>query len=166
VIPESCAVIEPCCSRSYLLCRDVVDAVAEALRECQGLDGCADLEAVVTHHEAIGTGHYVAAWLVAETYTDRLLVPLPTISVRYVEPGFPTPQNVGGVFQRPSWASVEAAASHSYAHGDVIVDALRSGVNTSAPHWRGCRNVRIDRRVPDRQQGVHAGWTVTATWTL
>lgn len=166
MIPEGCATIEPCCERSYLLCADVAQAVAAALTTCQGEGCCEGLDVFVSHHEAVGPGHYVAAWMVREAYSDRLAIPQPTISVRYVEPGFPVIRNIGGRFVAPDAAEKDAAARHSYAHGDIMVDAIRTGGFSTSTHWRGCRNVRIDQRVPDRVQGGAGGWTVTATWTL
>lgn len=166
MIPADCAVIEPCCERTYMLSHDVATAVADALRNCLPDGECEDLDVFVSHNEPVGTGHYVAAWMVRERYSDRLHIPLPTISVRYVEGGFPRPTTKGGRFNMPSGEAVDAAARHSYSHGDVMVDAVRSGVNTNAPHWRGCRNVQIDQRIPDRVQAGWSGWTVTATWGL
>ena len=165
-IPVGCQTIDPCCGGLYPAASDLAQAVAAALVECQGGVGCGDLDAFVSHAEPVGIGHYVAVWLMRERFaTSRtnMKLPIPTFGVRYVEPGYPRLDVEAGEPTLPDRADLDAAARHSYAHLQVMIDAVLA-FRMSPTRQAVCSVVSIERASPDRIQAGFSGWTLEATW--
>jgi hypothetical protein len=144
---------EPCCTCLYDTTAALVNAAADAVIACIGVELCRDFGRSVHIAEPVGPGDYVAGWLgtfsVAPTAQTRpgskqLLAPrlLAPVNIRLVESGFPDPlRNIAGRLALPERSQLDYVSWHFYGHAEAATRAL---LNVQTPACgRGCESIRF-----------------------
>lgn len=157
-----------CCDRIFTITQQAAIIAGEAVRNCFG-ERCADMPIAVTHHEPVGGGDYVAAWLssIAPTAISQgktfFHVSRLNINVVVCLGGFPRIEVQGTeITPTASWDEYTNAAYFSYGAMEAAYRAIVAQLLVEPrAQLGGCDVAGLSALIPQPPATGNVRWSMT-----